>query len=175
MKKIKIFDIFLTFGLCFIIHNLYEKIPCFFISIFSPVNESIFEHMKLFNTSLLLTTIFDYIIFKKKNINFNNLFLNLFISIIFSISSYLIIYIPIYNKIGENMIFSISLLFIIICITQYLSYYIYKNKNINIINYISLIFTILIFILFTYLSYNPIFNYLFFDIINNKYGINFYI
>ncbi len=175
MKIIKIFDTFISFILCFFIHNLYKNHPCFITSILSPVNESIFEHMKLFITSLSIITLFDFLIFKFKKINYNNIFLNLFISTLFSISFYLIIFIPFYNKYGENFTFIIILLFITLLISQIISYYIYKLKKYNILNYISLFLMIFIYILFTYLSYNPIYNYLFFDYLNNKYGINYYI
>ena len=175
MKKVKIFDIFLSFILCFLIHNLYNKIPCFVTSIFSPVNESIIEHMKLFITSLTIISLFDYFIFKYKKINYNNLFLSLFLTIFFSIVFYLIIFIPIYNNIGENFIFSIVLLFITLFLSQLLSYFIYNLKHYRYLNYISIILIIFIYVLFTYFSYNPIYNYLFFDVTKNKYGINIYI
>lgn len=175
MKIIKIIDIILAFILCFFIHNLYTNHPSFITSIIAPVNESIFEHMKLFLTSLSVITIFDYLIFKYKKIDFNNIFLNLFLSIIFSIVFYLLIFIPIYNKFGENFIFSIILLFITLSLSQVISYFIYNFKKYNILNYISLILVIILFIIFTYLSYNPIYNYLFFDDTNDKYGIDLYI
>ena len=175
MKKIKILDIFLSFIICFFIHNLYKNLPCFFTSILSPVNESIFEHMKLFVTSLSIITIFDYFVFKSKKIDFNNIFLNLFLTILFSIIFYLLIFIPIYNKFGENFIFSITLLFITLCLSQILSYFIYQLNNYKFINYLSIIFIFIIYFLFTYLSYKPIYNYLFFDDLNDKYGINYYI
>ena len=173
MKKLKFFDVFLSFFLCFIIHNLYKNHPSFITSIFSPVNESIFEHMKLFLTTLSITIIFDYIVFKKKNIYFKNIFLNLLIIIIFSITIYLMIFIPIYYKYGENFIFTIILLFIVLSITQIVSYYIYKLKEYKILNYLSLGLIILIYIIFTYLSYNPIYSYIFFDELSDKYGINY--
>lgn len=175
MKKVKIFDCIFSFVLCFFIHNLYNNFPCFFTSIFSPVNESIIEHMKLFITSLTIISLFDYTIFKHKKINLNNIFLNLFLSISLCIIFYLIIFIPIYNEIGENFIFSIILLFITLILSQILSYFIYNFKNFKYLNYISLLLVILIYIVFTYFSYNPIFDYLFFDIVDNKYGINIYI
>ena len=173
MKKIKIFDVFLSFFMCFILHNLYSNHPSFITSIFSPVNESIFEHMKLFLTTLSITTIFDYIVFKKKNIPFKNIFLNLLIIIIFSISTYLIIFIPIYYKYGKNFIFTIILLFIVLLFSQILSYYIYKLKEHKVLNYLSLGLIILIYIMFTYLSYNPIYSYIFFDELSDKYGVNY--
>ena len=175
MIIIKVFDVFFSFILCFFIHNLYSKYPCFITSIFSPVNESIIEHMKLFITSLSIITIFDYLILKYKKIDFNNLFLNLFLTIIFSISFYLLIFIPIYNLYNENFAFIIVLLFITLLLSQILSYFIYNFKQLRCINFISFFLIILIYIIFTYLSYNPIYNYLFYDILNNKYGINKFI
>lgn len=175
IKKIKILDTFLAFLLCFPLHNLYKIFPNFITSIISPVNESIWEHMKLFLISLTIISILDYILFKKFKIQYNNLFLNLFLTIMFSIITYLIIFIPVYNNIGENFIFSISLLFIVLLLSQILSYFIYNLSNYKIINKLNILFIIIIYIVFIYLTYNPIYNYLFYDVLNEKYGINYYI
>ena len=175
LKKWKFISPIILFLISFPIHFLYTLFPNIITSFFTPVNESIFEHMKLFITSLSIVTIFDYFILNKKNITFNNIFLNLFLTIVFSIITYLIIYIPIYNTFGENIIFSIILLFIILVISQIISYFIYNIKELELLNYVSILLVISICVIFTYLSYNPIYNYIFFDTINEKYGIDKYI
>ena len=77
------------------------------------------------------------------------------------------------NKYGKNFIFTIILLFIVLLFSQILSYYIYKLKEHKVLNYLSLGLIILIYIMFTYLSYNPIYSYIFFDELSDKYGINY--
>ena len=68
MKNVKIIGVNVSFILAVILHFIYETMPNTFISIIAPVNESIWEHMKLIVTSSLIFSIFEYIIYKKKNI-----------------------------------------------------------------------------------------------------------
>lgn len=174
IKKIKIIGIFLIFLLCFPLHFLYELLPNSLFSIFLPVNESIWEHMKMIYTSFVLYGIIDYFWLKKDN-EFNNFLLQLFFVPLVGVILYLIIYIPIYNIIGENMIFSILLLFFIIVIEQLLSYYLLNKENVKYQNIIGVIGIIAVYILFGYLTYKPIENYVFFDTKDSKYGINIYV
>lgn len=113
LKKIKILGVFSIFGLCFLLHFIYNWIPNSILAIFVPVNESIWEHMKLIPTSFILWGIIDFILLKKYE-NFNNFLLQLFIVPVIGIILYLLIYLPLYNIFGENMIISIVLLFIVI-------------------------------------------------------------
>lgn len=174
LKKIKILDCFLIFALCFLFHFMYELLPNSVFAIFFPVNESIWEHMKIIYSSIIFYTIVDYLLLKKNKIPINNLFTSAFFSSFISIIVYLIIYLPIYHFIGENMFFSIGLLFLIIIFSQYISYLIIKKDNNNILNIISIILIIIGYIIFGYLTYHPIENYIFYDIKDEKYGINIY-
>jgi len=174
IKKIKIIGIFIIFLLCFPLHFLYELLPNSLFSIFTPVNESVWEHMKLIFTSYLLYGIIDYFWLNKDN-KFNNFLLQLFIVPLLGVILYLIIYIPIYNILGENMIFSILLLFLVVVAEQLLSYYILNKENFKYQGIIGITGIILMYILFGYLTYKPIENYLFFDKTNSKYGINIYV
>lgn len=72
------------------------------------------------------------------------------------------------------MIVSISLMIIVIILSQIISYFILKSKHIHYINSISFILIIISYIIFGYLTYNPIHNYLFLDNIKNIYGIKNY-
>ncbi len=175
LKAIKLLGLFLIFLLCFPIHFIYDFLPNSFFSIFAPVNESIWEHMKLIFTSYVFYGIFDYLLLKKNKISFNNFLLQLFIIPIIGIILYLLIFIPIYNNFGENMIISIGLLFFIIIFEQILSYYILSFKEIKYQNIIGIVGIIITYIIFGYLTYNPPENYIFFDISNSKYGINIYV
>ena len=175
LKGVKILGIFLVFLLCFPLHFIYDWWPNSLFSIFAPVNESIWEHMKLIFTSYVFYGIFDYLLLKKNKLNFNNFVFQLFIVPIIGIILYLIIFIPLYDNFGENMIISIGLLFIIIIIEEILSYLFLKYKNIKFNNIIGVIGIIVVYIVFGYLTYKPIDNYLFFDIQESKYGINIYV
>lgn len=174
LKKLKIIDVFIIFTLTFIFHFLYEFIPNNFTAIFFPVNESIWEHMKLLYTPVVIIGIFDYIICNKYHINLNNLFTSIFISSILSIILYLIIYLPIHSFLGHNAFISITLLFIIICFNQYISYIIINKDNNKKLNIINMLLIMIGFIIFGYLTYNPFKNNLFYDTKEEKYGINIY-
>ena len=175
LKAIKIIGFFVIFLLCFPFHFLYDWLPNSLFSIFFPVNESIWEHMKLIYTSFIFYGIFDYLLLKKNKINFNNFLIQLFLMPIIVIFIYLIIFIPIYKMIGENMIISIGLLAIVILIEQILSYFILQYKEIKYQNIIGIVGIILVYIIFGYLTYKPIENYIFYDTVKGKYGINIYI
>ena len=174
LKKDKIIAVIGIFILAFIFHFIYEFIPCTLTAIFFPVNESIWEHQKLIFTSVVMYGIIDYIVFQKFKIKYNNFFTSLFISSVTIIPIFLIIYLPLYYKIGPKMPLNIIIMLISIIISQIISYYILKSKPCNKINILSLFLIIVSYIVFAYLTYNPIKNELFFDTKDEKYGINNY-
>ena len=144
MKKVKIIGVFVIMVLSVLCHFLYEWNNNFIFSILFPVNESIFEHMKLIATPVFLYGIFEYFYYKKKNIIFNNLLLSLSVSIILGIIVYLIPYLIIDKFIGHNMIVSISLLFLNYCFIEYLSYKIINYREIKYSSYIGVALLFLI-------------------------------
>ena len=174
LKKVKTIDCFLIFALCFLFHFCYELLPNPVFAILFPVNESIWEHMKLIYSSIIFSCLIDYILLNKNQIKINNLFTSAFVSSVSSIIVYLLIFLPLYNLIGENIIISISLLFIVIIFSQYISYLIMKQENNNILNIFSIVLIIMGYIVFGYLTYKPLENYIFYDIKHKKYGINTY-
>lgn len=174
LKKIKIINLFVAFILCFPLHFLYEMLPNTLFSIILPVNESIWEHLKLILTSYVLAGTIDFILLKKYT-KVNNFLLQLFISPLLSIIIFLIIYLPLYNIFGEVLILNIVLLFLIIIVEEIISYYILNLKEIKHQGIIGIVGIISLYIIFGYLTYNPLINYVFFDTHNNKYGINTYI
>ena len=171
MKKIKIIGIIISFILSFFLHFLYNVFPNFITSIISPVNESIWEHMKLIVTSSLIFSFIEYFIYKKKAIKVNNFFLSYAISSIIGIILYLIIYLPIDKLFGHNLIFAIILLLITFIIINIINYYIMNYKEIKYSNLIGLIIIITIYIIFGYLTYNPRNTTLFYDNSTNHFGI----
>lgn len=175
LKKIKIISTIGIFILCFLTHFIYNLFPNYIFAIFFPVNESIWEHMKMLYTTILLYGIIEYLLIIKFNIKTNNYLLNLFVVAIISIPLYLLIFLPIYYKFGENMFITLTILFIVIVIVNYLSYYLLKIKKINYSNIIAIVLIIITYIVFGYLTYNPIKNDLFFDTEEEKYGIDDYI
>lgn len=171
MKKIKIMGVFIIFLLAVESHFMYDIIPTFITSILFPVNESIWEHMKLLVTPIFIFSVLEYFIYKCKSINYNNFILSYFIGIILGIILYLLIYLPINSLFGYNTIFAISLLFVIYFFIEYISYYI-MNMNVNKYNKIlGIIGIICIYFIFYYFTYYTPDNKIFYDTANNGYGI----
>ena len=156
----------------FIIHNLYEWCPNIVTLILSPVNESVFEHMKMIYTSYIIWIIVKYFILKKYNIKENNFLLKELLTVLFNIARFRTIYWPIYSKFGENMLVTLTIYLVTIIISQILNYFIEFKKDSNVLNIISLIVIFLIYVFTTYLTYNPPICRFFLDPTNNSYGLN---
>ena len=171
MRKIKTIGVFIIFGLSFLSHCIYQWLPNNIFSILFPVNESIWEHMKLVITPVLIFSIFEYFTYKKKDIVFNNYILSYAVSIVIGIIFYLLIYLPIDYIFGHSLFISITILFITFVLIEYISYYIMNYKKIKYNNIIGFSIIILLYIIFGYLTYNPIKSDLFYDIQKKIYGI----
>lgn len=174
LKKIKLIAVIGIFIISIFSHFAYELFPNILFSFFFPINESIWEHMKILFTSTLLYGLIDYLLLKKNNIKYNNFSFQLYFTAFSSIPIYLVIYLPIYKLIGENLIISITLMILVYILEQYISYHILQEKEFKILNIISVPIIIIIYLGFIYLTYNPPHTYVFLDIINEKYGINEY-
>ena len=107
LKKFLTINIFIIFALNFVSHFIYDLIPVNFLAIFFPVNESIYEHMKMIYTSFLIVGFIDYFLMKKLKVKHNNFITNILITSIVCIVSFLIIWLPVYYRIGENFILTI--------------------------------------------------------------------
>lgn len=171
LKKTRIYAVIGIFIISFISHYVFELYPNILVSIFFPVNESIWEHTKILFTSILIYQAIDKIILNKHEIKYNNFYLQSFITAIISIPIYLAIYLPLYHLIGENLFISILIMLITYIIIEIISYYLLKQKEYNIPNYIITTLIILTYIIFIYLTYNPPQNYIFYDIKNQSYSI----
>lgn len=173
LKKVKIVSIFGMFILCFLTHFLYNFFPNTLFSIFFPVNESIWEHMKMMTSSILIWSILEYFLYKKFRVNHNNFILSLFLEVCLSIIIFLIIYLPIYHFTGSIFVLNLIVLFISLYFVNIISYYILSLRDLH-KELLGIVGIILIYIIFGILTYNPPFNYIFFDKMENKYGINIY-
>lgn len=167
MNKKLIINIILTFGLCFLTHNIYKWIPNNLTAIFFPTNESVWEHMKMLFTTYLISGFIIYIIFDKRNFALSSLIVG-----IGGIILYLILFLPL-NTTSKIAIF--GTLIIDIIIFEYIRLKLI-NKVYNIkYNILAYILIIGVYILFVYLTFKPLKNDLFKDKITNQYGINTYI
>lgn len=167
LKKI-IINTVIIFLFGFIFHNLFKYLPIFPVSIISPVNESIFEHMKMIYTSYIFFILFIYLFYKKKP---NNYILSNTLSSIINIIIFLILYLPIYKLFGENLILTLILYFISIFITSFIKEKIENKKDNRKLNLLSIMIIIFIYIIFGILTYFPIKASIFMDPLNNTYGI----
>ena len=174
LKRIKIISIIGTFLLCFLTHSIYNIFPNTLFSIFFSVNESIWEHMKMLFTTTLLFGIIEYILIKKYDIKVNNFLFSKFIEALISIPIYLVMFLPYYYRFGENLIIIFIMMFITFIITKFIGYKIMNMNKINHSNKIAIILIIISYVIFGYLTYNPIHNHLFLDTEEEKYGINDY-
>lgn len=175
LKKIKIISFFGVFLLTFLFHYLYEWFPNPFFAVLFPVNESIWEHMKLLYSGFFFWNIIEYLLIRKYSIKINNYILNTFIVMISSIIVYLIVYLPLYDVIGESMILAIGLLAIIIALSELFGFYLLKmERQDSPLNKASIVLIILGYIVLASLTFNPIKNYIFYDTHNHKYGIDIY-
>lgn len=172
LKKSRIISCISIFIISFPIHFLYDFFPNFITALISPVNESIWEHMKILTTSRLLYSLIDYFILRKNHLSTQNFKFQLSTCTILSIPLYLAIYLPIYNYLGENLFISIILLLITYIIIDYLSYKILSsNTTYNLLNQLAPYFLVSMYIIFGYLTYNPPKTFLFYDTTTQSYGI----
>lgn len=162
VSKKNIFMIIFLFLLSFLWHFMYDWFPCVLTSIFFPVNESIWEHMKIIFYCLLIGSVLE-----KKG---NNYYLNILVKPLVGVLFYLIIFIPLYLIFGESMVISISLMLFTYIIMELLGIKISKQEELN-IKALPIIIIILISILFSILTFYPLHNFLFFDSVKLGYGI----
>lgn len=174
LAKSKVISAITIFALCFLFHFGYDILPSPITAIFFPVNESIWEHIKMLFTAIIFNGLIDYIILKKTKVEFSNFLLGLFVSAFASIPIFLVLYLPFYYKIGAPMWLNFGVLFITIVISQLINYWIQKRSNIKSLNIASIFLIIISYVIFGYLTYNPIRHEIFFDPMDEKYGLNTY-
>lgn len=170
LKKLTILSIIIAFILAFPLHFLYDKVPCFLTSIISPVNESIWEHMKLLFGGIIISGIILKLVVTMKKIDANNVIFASFCAALLSIPLFLLIYLPIYYAVGEHLALTIILMLIIIVISEVIAYLIMKLKDLK-LEKVGVILIITVYALFTLLTYFPPQQSLFLDTVKLTYGI----
>ena len=170
-KKIMIIKTIAIFLSLFLFSFGYKTFPNFLTAIIFPVNESLFEHLKMIFNAEIIVSLIIYIILKVKKIKINNYFLALITSTIFNIILFYLVYLPIYNRFGEGLIYTMIIYFITLIISQYLFYLITIRKHKEFYNTVSIILIPLIWIILVYFTFNPLKTKFFFDPIKETYGI----
>lgn len=170
-KKILFIATITIFLSMFLFHNIYNWFPNFLTASFFPVNESLFEHLKLMFTTQIIISLIIYLILKIKRIKFSNYLLGLLVSTIVTISLFFLIYLPIYNRFGENLFLTMSIYLITLIIGNIIFYLISKRKHEFLLNLISLVIISIIAVILIYFTFNPLKNDFFFDSIEEIYGI----
>lgn len=171
MKKFKyiLISSIIIFGISFPSHFLFDIFQNDIIAALFPANESIFQHMKMVFSCFFIFYLGLWIL--RKRFNYHNLFLVNIVSVLSCITIFLIIYIPVYLRFGEYMIFTLILLFITILFGQYIGSLLIDRKDNKWHDTISIICIFIIFIINGYLTYNPIKNFIFWDPEHETYEI----
>jgi hypothetical protein len=138
------------------------------VGLFTAVNESTWEHIKIALTPAFLWSIYDFIVYKDNP----NYFIAKFVSLIIIVLLIPIIFYTYKSIIKDNvLIIDIAIFYIAIIISRIFFYYILKMEDFgNVVNCIGFIFTILLFIFYITATIIPPRNFLFKDPLTNKYG-----
>jgi len=171
LTTLKIIGTIIAFILAFPLHFLYDKFPNILTSIIAPVNESIWEHMKIIFGCVMLSGVIQKIYIIKKKLNYKNVCISNFIAAIASMPIFLCLFLPIYNIFGHNIVITLILMFITFLISQIITIIIINlDTNLKLEN-ATIIFVIIVYLIFAYFTYNPIKIDLFKDPMNSSYGI----
>ena len=124
------------------------------VGIFSPINESIWEHLKLMFFPMLITIIIGYL-YKGKDVD--NYLSSKVIGTIVMLSFTIVFYYTYSGILGTNYTgVDVSIFFIAVALGQYVSYKLMKTKfhGNNIIGIIILLALLLCFVVFTFFPPN---------------------
>ena len=127
--------------------------------------------MKIIYTSILISSIVEYFIYKRKNIKVNNLIISIPISATLGIIFYLVIYLILNLFIPHNFFIAIFIMFITYIFSNIISYIILNKKEISNQKEIGIFLIFISYVIFTHLTYYPPKTNLFIDPITNKCGL----
>lgn len=136
---------FFEFLLGSLFHFLYDFFPYPFIAIFSAINESVFEHLKLLVYPMLLGYIGVYWI---KDLNMKKYGKAILCGVFSGLAFLLMIYYFVRYGLGvESLIFDILLLFVSIVVGNYVSYYVYRYSDESFWKFSYVVLSLLIFLM----------------------------
>ena len=145
-----------------------------FTGVIAPVNESIWEHLKIaFFPIIAYWSIGYFIAREKEDISINKWIVSMTISAIVSMLFIITTFYTYYGIIGKSYVFIDIIIFVIsIALGQGLGYYVYNNiKVTNKMFYISILFLIMFITLFAVFTYYPPRIPFFYDKSGQFYGI----
>lgn len=141
-----------------------------FVAIFSAVNESTWEHLKLLFFPVMIFAVAEYFIYGK---NYSNFWASKIISLLIGMLAIVVIFYTYTGIFGNNGIANIVLFISSVILTYWLNCRFLDKGSFNspVINNIAFAAAVVLFILFwIYTFYPPILN-LFKDPVTNGYGI----
>ncbi len=135
---------FLEFIFSVLFHFLYDLFPSRIFAIIFPINESVFQHLKLFTYPILFT----YLLFYRKKFNLSFIARSIYLSQFITLSLFYIL------KCGfnfESTLFDICLTFIALYLSNLISIRINKENH-----YISLLFILINIFILGIFTINPL-------------------
>lgn len=125
-----------------------------FVGLFVPVNESVWEHLKLLFFPTLLFTLIEYFFYGKK---YPNYITSVTIGVLAGLLSIIVLYFTYSGILGTHVLWIDIVIFILsIIISQFVSYFILiHNLYANISSFTSLLLLISITLMFFYFTYHP--------------------
>ncbi|XMB66479.1 DUF6512 family protein [Mycoplasmatota bacterium zrk1] len=148
----------------FILHDMYDLLEHNYFSSIFPVNESVWEHTKLFLLGSIIYGLIQSVFIEELPNNFWFAKITSFlVSSIFTVLMYFFITDVFFNG-KHNLVVTIIIFLLAIIIGQYKSYQLLtKETSFPNIKEISIVLLIMIFLSYFYLTYNPIESRLFLD------------
>ena len=137
------------------------------VGIFSAINESVWEHIKIMHTPIYIINIIRIFLGYKNNY-FLTLFTELFLSMLLIIIFYQIKIAIFKNKKGYINVISFYIVAIIVSIV---GNYIYNMKELYALNTISIFGCLIMFVMYLTFSVFPLKNFIFKDPVTGTYGI----
>jgi hypothetical protein len=170
MKKILINTI-IIFMISVLIYGTYHYLPLIPTAIFFPLNDSLWEGLKLVFTSYMIFIIFKLLFFRKTD---RNIILNYLISAIINMIILLIVFIPFHFTYMNRFIFVIIFYLLSIFLSTYIVLKLKLDKKIIINKYNFVILTTIfgIYLILDLFTFIPI-NYKIFISGNNTKGIHY--
>lgn len=170
IRNYQIFSVIFTFVLGTILHFTYQLSgENRFVAIFSAVNESVWEHLKLLFFPMLITTIIGYFYIGKR---YGNFLCSKTLGILTAMAFTIIFFYTYTGIIGKNIaIIDISSFFIATILGEFLSYLLIIN-SFECNSKTAVIVLFVLFICFVIFTYFPPKLGIFKDPITGEYGIS---